>query len=372
MRVCIDVQSAIAQRAGVGRYTMQLVTNLAPPSDGDEIELFCFDFKRKGRPLDIQGCGFRAVRWCPGRLVQWAWKTLHWPPADLFLGKSDVYHFPNFIIPPMRHGAKVVTIHDMSFLRHPDFAEDKNQRYLSAKTRDTVERADAIITDSRFSSHEIQEFFAVDSNKIFPVHLGVDTGFGSLMDDATRQKTLQTLGLERPYILTVGTLEPRKNIPFLVDVFEKLESFDGDLVVAGMPGWKYESILERFRTSPSSKRIRYLRYVDDAVLQALYGGASLFVFPSLYEGFGFPPLEAMACGVPVVSSTGGSLGEVLEGGASLVEGYDHDEWVDRVSTMLTDTDMRSSFEEKGKKLVSRYTWSETARHTWDVYRKVCG
>ncbi|MDP6522633.1 MAG: glycosyltransferase family 1 protein [Kiritimatiellia bacterium] len=371
MRICIDVQSAITQRAGVGRYTMQLVQNLAPLATEDELALFYFDFKRKGRPLDVPGCEHRAVRWCPGRLVQWSWKVLHWPPAGIFTGKADLYHFPNFIIPPMGHGAKVVTVHDMSFLRYPHFAEDKNQRYLSAKIRDTVGRADAIITDSRFSSDEIRDFFAVDNDRLFPVHLGVDAMFASGMDEAVKEDAMRTLGLERPYILTVGTIEPRKNIPFLVDVFERLESFDGDLVVAGMPGWKYETIMERFQASPKRDRIRYLDYVDDTMLPALYSGASLFAFTSHYEGFGFPPLEAMACGVPVVSATGGSLAEVLDGGAMLVEGYDLDDWVDRVSTMLTDTGMRASFTAKGRKLVAGYSWSETARQTWNVYEAVC-
>lgn len=289
----------------------------------------------------------------------------------MFMGNADLCHFPNFIIPPMGRGAKIVTIHDMSFLRYPHFAEDKNQRYLSAKIRDTVGRADAIITDSRFSADEIQDFFKVDSDRLFPVHLGVDTVFASGMDGEVNSDAMKTLGLERPYILTVGTLEPRKNIPFLVDIFERLESFDGDLVVAGMPGWKYETIMEKFRASPKRDRIRYLEYVDDNMLPSLYRGASLFAFTSHYEGFGFPPLEAMACGVPVVSSTGGSLGEVLDGGAVLVEGYDLDDWVEHVSTMLTDSEKRACFAEKGRRLVEGYTWSETARQTWNVYRTVC-
>ena len=154
-------------------------------------------------------------------------------------------------------------------------------------------------------------------------------------------------------------------------MFEKLETFDGDLVIAGMPGWKYEPILERMRTSTRARNIRYVRYVSDEQLPALYAGAELFVFSSFYEGFGFPPLEAMAADAPVVSSSGGSLGEVLGDGARVVDGFDVDEWVEALRAALADTEWRRQTVQRGRAQAAQYRWERTARETWAVYRSVC-
>ena len=370
MRVCIDGQSAVAQRAGVGRYTKLLVQHLGPLAGEDALELFYFDFRRRGARLGTESVRHKAVHWVPGRVVQAAWKRIGWPPFDVFAGPADVYHFPNFTLPPLRQGASVVTIHDLGFMRFPEFAEEKNLRYLSATIRNTVSRADAIITVSRFCADEVAELLQVNRERLFPIHHGIAADFAA-PGAATVQHVREALGLDRPYLLTVGTLEPRKNVPFLIDVFEKLETFDGDLVIAGMPGWKYEPILERMRTSTRARNIRYVRYVSDEQLPALYAGAELFVFSSFYEGFGFPPLEAMAADAPVVSSSGGSLGEVLGDGARVVDGFDVDEWVEALRAALADTEWRRQTVQRGRAQAAQYRWERTARETWAVYRSVC-
>ncbi|MBN1269572.1 MAG: glycosyltransferase family 4 protein [Kiritimatiellae bacterium] len=371
MKVCIDIQAAIAQRAGVGRYTKALVEHLGALAGDDDLALFYFDFQRKGTPFPVSGARQKAVRWCPGRVVQKAWKEIHWPPFDWFAGAADVYHFPNFILPPLTRGRSVVTIHDTSFLRHPETTEEKNLRYLTAKIRDTVARADAIITDSVFSAMEVEELLKAPREKLHPILLGLSAGLRRPDHEAIRAFRGRH-GLERPYLLMVGTLEPRKNVPFLVEVFEKLGGFDGDLVIAGMRGWKYEPILQRIEVSPRRDRIRYLEYVREEDLPALYAGAQLFVFPSFYEGFGFPPLEAMACGTPVVASAAGSLPEVLGGAAELVEGFDADEWTARVGALLADRARCEQLRARGLEQAKKFRWEETARKTWNVYREVHG
>ena len=370
MRICVDIQPAVAQRAGVGRYTKYLVEHLGEFSEGDSLALFYFDFRGRGLSFQVPNAYPHPCRWIPGRLVQQSWKRLNWPPFDWFSGKADVYHFPNFIIPPVSTGRNVVTIHDMSFLRFPQFAEERNLRYLTSVIHKTVTRADAIITDSQFSAAEIADCLQVAPNRIFPVHLGVAPECRQATPQAV-SSLRQRLVLERPYLLTVGTLEPRKNIPFLIDVFEHLRGFDGDLVIAGMRGWKYEPIMERMRKSPHAARIRYLEYVDDQDLPALYSGASLFVTTSFYEGFGLPPLEAMACGTPVVSSTGGSLAEVVGGGAITLPDFDVTRWADTLTGVLLDSTRHAALAQQGTAHVRRFDWRETARQTFNVYRKVC-
>ncbi len=369
MRICIDIQAAVSQRAGVGRYTKSLVEHLGEFTGQDQVELFFFDFLRAGLPFNAPNTRPHPVRWVPGRLVQQAWKRFHAPPFHWLAGRADLYHFPNFTIPPLPVGRRVVTIHDMSFVRHPEFAETRNLDYLNAVIDDTVRRADAILTVSRFSADEIRSLLKVSPDRVFPIHLGVDAGLAA-PPPARIAAAHRRLGLDRPYLLTVGTLEPRKNLPFLIDVFEHLRGWDGDLVIAGMPGWKCEPILDRIRNSPAAARIRYLEYVAEDDLPALYAGAWLFVVTSFYEGFGLPPLEAMACGTPVVSSAGGSLPEVLGSAAVIVTGFDRDAWTGAIEALLADSERRRALSSAGLRQAATFAWRDTARRTFDVYRQV--
>ncbi len=369
MKVCIDIQAAIAQRAGVGRYTKLLVEHLGNLRGDDELFLFYFDFKRQGVPFAVEGATQRTVRRVPGRVIQKAWKTIGWPPFERFAGKADVYHFPNFILPPLDSGKTVVTIHDVSFLRHPETTEPRNLQYLTSKIRDTVQRADAIITDSEFSAREIGELLGVPRERLHPIHLGLAPGFRR-PDDAEIEDMRRRFNLHTPYLLTVGTLEPRKNVPFLVEIFEKLTNFNGDLVIAGMKGWKVEPILHRIHNSSCANRIRFLEYVDEDLLPALYAGAKLFVFPSIYEGFGFPPLEAMACGTPVISSSAGSLPEVLGQSALMLDDFDLHHWVEEVRGLFSDGQRAKQLVDNGLEQVKVFSWEEAAKQTWEVYRSV--
>ncbi len=370
MRICVDIQPALSQRAGIGRYTRHLVQHLGEFSGDDDLSLFCFDFNRRGIDFEAPRARLQAVRWCPGRIAQQSWKRLHWPPYNWFAGPADLYHFPNFVIPPLTRGRSIVTIHDMSFVRHPEFAESKNLRYLSATIRRTAQKADAILTDSKFSALEIQDLLGIPANRVFPIHLGVATECKPPSPDGIAN-TRRMMGLDRPYLLTVGTIEPRKNLPLLVEAFEQLNGFDGDLVIAGMTGWKFEPILERIKASPKSARIRLLSYVPDGQLAGLYGGAAAFAIASVYEGFGLPPLEAMACGTPVVSSCGGSLPEVLGDAALLVKEAKAPEWASALRSAVFDTAVRTRLASGGPKHAARFDWRETARQTWNVYRQVC-
>lgn len=371
MKVCVDIQAAIAQRAGVGRYTKLLVEHLGQQVlSQDELGLFYFDFKRHGEPFPVANATQRSVQWVPGRIVQKAWKSVGFPPFNWFSGGADVFHFPNFIRPPLSKGKSVVTIHDVSFLRYPETLEAKNFAFLSKCIKDTVAKADAIITDCQFVADELRELMDVPEEKLHPILLGLHD---IESPGAEQVKTFREQHqLDRPYLLNVGTLEPRKNHLFLIDVFDQLDSFDGDLILAGMKGWKFEPIMERIAASPKADRIRHLDYVADEDLPALYAGAELFVFPSRYEGFGFPPLEAMACGTAVLSSTAGSLAEVLGDGAETLPIENPADWATAIERILGDERLRADCIARGSAKAASYDWAETARQTWDVYRKVAG
>lgn len=368
MKVCLDIQSALAQRAGVGRYTRQLAEHLAALRRADELSLFYFDFKRRGCDFAPPGVQQQAVTWMPGRFIQKAWKTIRFPPFNWFAGRADVYHFPNFIRPPLSSGTSVVTIHDAAFLRFPETIEAGNYRYLTNCIRSTVEQSDAIICVSAFTARELEDLLGVPPDRLKAIPSGLSPHHlrASGEDIAGMRKRLK---LDRPYLLSVGTLEPRKNYPFLIDVFERL-SFDGDLVIAGMRGWKTDGLFERCHASPKRERIRLLEYVDEADLAPLYSGAQAFVIPSIYEGFGFPPLEAMQCGTPVVSAATGSLPEVLGDAALLVHGFSVDAWVEAITSVIADSARAAELVRRGTRQAAGYTWERTAQMTWDVYRSL--
>jgi glycosyltransferase involved in cell wall biosynthesis len=280
-----------------------------------------------------------------------------------------VYHFPNFIRPPLSHGASVVTIHDLAFLRLPETIEERNLAYLQAHIRNTVQRANAIITVSRFTAQEAQELLQVPAARLHPIHSGLDPSLHVPAETEVRDLR-RRLNLPRPYLLTVGTLEPRKNLPFLLEVYERLERVDVDLVIAGRRGWKYEPILARLQQQPAARPASTSwRTSASSDLPALYGGAELFVLPSLYEGFGFPPLESMACGTPAVVSTGGSLPEVCArrgGGHPGVRrrraGRRRSGPCWRRPAAWTPCASAAS------RTRARFSWAETARQTWQVYQ----
>ncbi|MBR0056157.1 MAG: glycosyltransferase family 4 protein [Kiritimatiellae bacterium] len=375
MQVNIDYQPAVAQRAGIGRYTRLLARHLpASLAEGDRLRLFYFDFTRRAEAPETAGarCAVSARPWrlLPGAVVQQLWKRGLPPRFDLIAGRADVHHFCNFVIPPISPKARtVVTICDMSFMRHPECAEAGNLAYLRARIGATIERADAIITISKFSAREIIEFFPAAKGKVFPIYLGVDQTLAS----PGREKIVEVkgrLGLERPYILSVGTIEPRKNFSFLVDVFDNMKNPDVELVVVGRPGWNYEPILEKFRTARKAPRIRHLNAIGDGDLAAIYAGAEIYATPSLYEGFGFTPLEAMLCGTPVVSSSGGSLGEVLSDAAIVLHKFDMDMWTRTLDGLLLDRRVRGDLRRMGFAQARKFRWEETARQTAELYRKV--
>ncbi len=368
MNVCLDIQSALAQRAGVGRYTRMLAEHLAAGRGDDQLALFYFDFKRVGCDFAPAGATQKAVRWIPGRYVQQAWKRLQAPPFNWFSGPADVYHFPNFIRPPLRRGKSVTTIHDAAFLRYPETLETKNYRYLTNHIRRTTERSDAIICVSAFTARELQELMGVPADRLHVIHSGLDKNNRRASPEAIASMR-KNRKLERPYLLSVGTLEPRKNYPFLIDVFDRMD-FAGDLVIVGMNGWKCDPIHQRRDASTRRDRIHFLRFVPDNELAALYSGAELFVTPSLYEGFGFPPLEAMQCGTPVVAAATGSLPEVLGDAALTIQGFDPENWKSAIESLLSDETRKRAFSAEGARRAASYTWDHTARQTWQLYRSL--
>jgi len=367
MRVCLEYQSALGPLSGVGRYTHQLANALFRDIKNDSLYLYCSDpLKRHGNKLPLT-IPLSSSQLLPYSFAQKWWNLFNWPGAERIMGDADIYHFPNFTVPPLKKGKSIVTIHDVVFEKFPELVEEKNLAYLTRNMAKTLRRADAIITVSKKTSLDLNELFGINEDKIVTIYPGI-TRKEHQLEKGNDSRLIEQLGVNRPFLLFVSTIEPRKNISFLIKVFEELRHFDGELLIVGSFGWKYESVLQSYENSTRRHSIRFLRYIHDDTLQSLYRKAELFVFPSLYEGFGFPPLEAMLHGTPVISSTGGALKEVLQGGAVLLDEYDVELWRSTVQSLIEDTEKREYWSKKGMDHAKKFTWEHTAKMQWDVYR----
>jgi glycosyltransferase involved in cell wall biosynthesis len=366
----MHIQAAINQRAGVGRYIHTLVPELAAAKGEDEFSGFYFDFRRNGSPFPKGLITEHAHRMIPGALVQQAWKRLGIPAYTRFAPEADVYHFPNFIIPPLPKGPKaVVNIHDCCFLSCPETMEPKNRAYLERRMPHTIKRADKILTISETMAKEIREAFQLPEDKVVATLLGPPPALAEL-PEADVQKHIQALNIDGPFLLHVGTLEPRKNHQFLFKVFERLNEFDGTLVLCGMQGWQVEPIMQAMQNSTHADRIRHLDYVTDKDLTALYRRAEALIFPSIYEGFGLPPIEAMRQGCPVITSDGGSLPEVVGNAGIVLPLLDPEEWAATIEQLLGNPDRRAKLINAGHNRAARFSWKKCAEETWDVYRSL--
>jgi len=370
MKIAIDIQPALLTRAGIGQYTYYLAKYLpiASPSDS----FIGLAFGGAGEEIgEFRAPNFRIrhFRHISRRGMNLLWKTMHWPPADLFTGAVDVFHFPSFVARPLRSGKAVVTIHDLTFKSMPECSEPKNAAFLTRHIPRTLDRAALVIVDSEFTAKELVECYAYPRERVRVIPLGVEEVFHPHARLSDRFRGI----LPERYMLFVGTIEPRKNIGTLLAAYALLRKARSNvpaLVIAGHDGWRGEGervvrLIEELSLHDSVIRLNYVAAAD---LPGLYAASRLFVFPALYEGFGLPPIEAMASGVPVICSNAGSLPEVAGNAAVLIPPRDPEELAQAMGIVLDDAGARTSMIAKGLARAKKFTWRETARRTIEAYR----
>ncbi len=375
MRVAIDIQNLLRTKTGVGHALYDLIEALAALDVPDEITAFYFSRRRVGLPFSHERFRERRVGFPPGRLLSWVWKHAAFPAVDRFLDGADVYHFPDFVARPVKHGKVIVTVHDLSFARWPETVEPKNRAYLARSVPRSLERADAVVAVSDFTRREIEELFPTARGNVHVIHHGVRRIF---QQPAQQPKEEETAG-ERPfarYVLAVGSVEPRKEIGLLLDAMSMLREatalHDVGLVVAGPRGWLADEIEVRLVAEQRAGRLLRLGYVPDEALRRLYRGADALAFPTRYEGFGLPALEAMASGLPVVCSNAASLPEVVGDAAVLVSERSPDAFADSLARVLQDPALAADLRRRGLERAAQFTWERAARQTLDLYRAVGG
>jgi len=294
---------------------------------------------------------------------------------EKLLGEPDIIHSTAYIVPELLKAKLVVTIHDLSFLLFPDMHTEGNIKLLMQNLIYINSRPDKIICDSEQTKKDLMRFFHVPEKKIKVIYLGVDHIFSDPVEEENRDIILSRydlIGLN--YILTVASIEPRKNFERIIKVFGEIiqneKHKDLILVCAGGAGWKNESIHELVKDRGLEERVKFLGYVEEADLPSIYNGAKFFMYPSLYEGFGLPVLEAMASKVPVLTSNVSSLPEVAGDGALMVDPYSEKEIYDASIRLLEDDILRKELQLKGVERSNLFTWENTAFKTLEVYTEV--
>ena len=372
LTIGIDYRPALSRMTGVGRYVSGLAGALGRMDSENEYILFSSSLKERAAPVDLPS-NFRLLdRRIPVRLLNWSWHRLGRPTLDRLSGRDlDVSHSPHPLILPSRRAKAVVTIHDLFFLRHPELTSAEIRRDYTSLVRDHAQRADAVLTVSDATAVDIEKELGLERTRIEVVHNAVD--FESLVPRPDKEKQIALLyDLPARFVLFVGTLEPRKNLPTLLEATGLLveRGWEGNLVLVGGPGMDEAKIGEVVERRRIGGRVLKLGYVPPEHLPTVYRRARALVNPSLWEGFGLPPLEAMACGVPVVVSDIPAHREVAGDAARYVEASSPESIADGIEQVWSNETVRLGLIEMGLRRAERFTWEETARKTLALYHRL--
>lgn len=376
-RIAIDYTPAYEQGGGIGRYVRELTAALALEDPVTDYRLFVAGSKRN-QLSHPPGPNFdwRTTILTPRWLAR-IWQRAQLPlPVEAFTGPVDLFHATDFVLPPtFPRTRSLLTVHDLSFIRVPDAASPSLRRYLEAVVPRSVKRADHVLADSQATKDDLMEFYRTPADKISVLYSAVDSRFGPVTDESALQEVLDRHGLkDLAYVLSVGTVQPRKNYSGAIRALSRLrdEGIDLHYAVAGGSGWLEDEMYRSIRDTAMDDRVHILGFVPDEDLPALYSGARALLAVSLYEGFGLPVLEAMACGTPVITSNLSSLPEVAGDAGVLVDPLDTEAISDAIRRLLTDGALRKQLVAAGFEHVKRFSWARAASQLKSIYDELLG
>ena len=375
LQVVLDAGPAVHQSAGLARYTERLASALWHGS-GDGIALSLLYNSHSGHQLpdsleSIPACTFWLGQH-PWRLGALACQLLRAPLVERRLPAGGVFHATEHLLPWMAR-ASVMTVHDLIFERYPQHHTLANRAFLRVAMPLFVRRADAIIAVSQHTKRDLLEIYGTPPHKVHVIDEGIDEHFRPA-DEGEIRRVKERHSIRRPYLLMVGTLEPRKNhvLAFQALARLKAEGWPHCVVVVGRRGWLFNAVQRQVELLQLTDDVIFAGRVPDADLPALYSGADCFLMPSLYEGFGIPVLEAMACGAPVVCSRASSLPEVAGDAALFIEPMTGDGLAAAVRQVLSNPNMADKMSSDGARQASRFRWPRAAEETLQVYRAAAG
>lgn len=373
MRIGLEITAAVQQGGGIGRYVREMLSALSDIDQSNQYRLFYASKNKSSHAtLDLPD-NFR-VRHLPVNDIWLAriWQRIRLPlPVELITGFLDIYHSPDFTLPPtLSDIPTLLTVHDLSFLRDPESAAPGLRGYLEVAVKRSVQLATHVLADSQSTKNDLIELYTTPEDKITVLYAGVSSTFRPItdLDQLMKVRKRYKLG-DQPFVLSVGTLQPRKNHATLIKAFElTLMDSDYNLVLAGGKGWSYEEVYDLVRSRGLQHRVLFPGFVADEDLSALYSSADVMVFPSLYEGFGLPVLESMACGVPVLASNISCLPEVAGSAALFVDPRDVEAMSAAMLKLVSNVDLRENLRKKGFERVEQFSWQSSAANLLRVYR----
>lgn len=366
--------------SGIEYYLLNLVQSLARIDKANEYFLFL----NRQPFVDIEAGNYLTDSSIQLRISRWPSKTrlarLSWDYAalnsDLLKEKIDIFHGPSFSIPLIKTCPSVVTVHDLAFIHQPDSYTRLNRYYFKFLLPQVVSRADLIITDSYSSKEDIINYLAVAEDKIKVIYPGINPNFKLVDDKLCLQRVRLRYKIYKSFILNVsGLITPRKNLNTLIRAFSRLRrtgKTDLQLVIVGEKGWFFADIFRLISRLKLENDVIFTGPIPLDDLVALYNAAELFVFPSQYEGFGFPVLEAMSCGAPVICSNVSSLPELAGDAGKLVDPANHEELATSIEIVLGDKSLRDKMAASGLSRTRLFSWGRTAKQTLKAYKQVIG
>lgn len=369
----IDYTPAYEQGAGIGRSVRGLVSALAIIDADTDYRLFIAGTSQQALPSSLAA----NFSYYPSRISPKWWARI-WHRAQIpycveyMLGKIGLYHATDFVLPPIHKQTKsIITIHDLSYIRVPETASPSLKKYLDVVVPRSIARATHVHAVSETTRQDIITLYNTPPEKVSVIFNAVESRFKP--EDVSKAILAKYHIPDAPYIISVGTVQPRKNYSRLVKSLAQLrQKYDVHLVIAGGRGWLEDEFYATIIQTGMTDYVHVTGFVADEDLPALYSGALCMAYPSLYEGFGIPVLEAMACGTPVLTSTSSSLPEVAGDAAILVDPYDTDAIQDGLERLISDQDLQQILAEKGSLQAQKFTWEQSARQLKRLYTQLLG
>lgn len=350
------------RKAGIHVYLSETIRHL-PANPNIEYKQFSTSPPPSGATAEISWLSTSSFTTHPiGRIL---WEQLIWPVRNNLSG-CDIVHGTAFSLPYLNFKPSIVTVFDLSFIYYPELFPRFRRIYLTTMTRLACKRATKIITISNSSKADLVRLFDVEEDKIVVIYPGLAKNFTKWPNHEV-EKFRSEKKLPQKFILHVGTLQPRKNLPLLIHAFHKAKLTDTHLVFAGGKGWFYEEIFNTVQKLNLEDRVHFPGYVPDEELHLWYSAADLLVFPSKYEGFGMPILEAMGCGTPVIASNASAMPEAVGEAGLLFDPNDTDELAQRISSLLDDDEQIAKMQKAGPIQAKRFSWQLAGEQTTSVY-----
>lgn len=366
MQICIDVRALSGGgQSGIEEYTVQVINHLAATDQKNSYKLFYNGLCKAPLPptlRTLQVLNVGVVDWkIPNKLFD-LWP----PPLDRFI-EADLFYSPHLNILKCKNKPRILTVHDLSFVHHPHFFSFKHRLWHELqRLAQQIDRADHLVTDSQYTKSDLVEIFKVDPNKISVIFPGLNPEIKKINIDPQNRP-------DSPFLLYLGTLEPRKNIALIIAAFNLLKTkrvFQNlKLVLAGKWGWLYQSLVKDIKNSPHSKDIIVLGQINPTDKIMLYNLAEAFIYPSFFEGFGFPPLEAQTCGCPVIASNRTSLPEILSNSAILIDPWKPKVLASAIDSILTSAVLKRNLISLGQQNAKRFNWQKTACELLNLFSR---